>query len=746
MSARNRLATACLSILVAAVAGAEETPGYLNLDFESPGFPREWYTGSEGYAVDLDSTDAYSGRQCLRVRYLYPGRIGVASQQVSAAFAEGRTLGVRAHVRTQGVGTGWAGIWCRIDGADRMLAYATSRDHAAAGSAPWAEVSIAVPVDSAATEITFGAVLAGDGAAWFDRFELDRDGVPFVEPPAPAVVDPGPASIEWLRAHAVPLGTDDPEQDNSDLIPVLGMIGNARVVGLGEGTHGTREFLRMKHRLIRALVEELGFRRIALETNLPETEALNRYIQTGEGDPRELLRGMRLWTWETEEVLGLVEWMRSYNASGKGPVELFGFDMQQPEGAIDSLEQFTRRADPDYAPALSESLRIIAKTHEVDARGTAGSAAAVLRGGPFSGKRVRLSGWIRTEAIDEGGAGLWFRAEGESTRTVRGGMDDGAPSGTTDWNRYVVDVRVPRRTRRVAFGATLRGDGAAWFDSLALEVDGRAVRAGPDFDLDFEGPRPLGGLRGVGPGYRMEVDTTTARFGRGSLAIHQDAVSAAAARSRLWMRAVAAAEGIRARLEAESLRLLARFPEPEVARAVRNARLVEQACRTSLHPPARDANMAENVAWLLSRAPSGSKIILWAHNSHVSRRDGAMGSYLTTRYGTDYANVAFALHEGSYTAAAARGLSAIPAMPSQPGSLEWALHRTGLPRLALDLRLVSPEDSASAWLAGEPELRNIGALPVAHGFYRTRISQDFDTVIFFDQTTPSRPLTDRGTP
>ena len=79
--------------------------------------------------------------------------------------------------------------------------------------------------------------------------------MPVEEPPEPPRFDPAPAVLDWIRAHAAPLATDDPHQDCGDLVPLLRAIGNARVVGLGEGTHGTREFLRMKHRVFRCLVE-----------------------------------------------------------------------------------------------------------------------------------------------------------------------------------------------------------------------------------------------------------------------------------------------------------------------------------------------------------------------------------------------------------------------------------------------------------------------------------------------------------
>jgi erythromycin esterase-like protein len=502
----------------------------------------------------------------------------------------------------------------------------------------------------------------------------------------------------------------------------------------------------MKHRLFRCMVEELGFTLFAMECNLTEAERLDRYVLTGEGDPAALLRSMGFWTWNTQEVLDLLRWMRAHNATARVPVRFLGFDMLGAAAPMDSLVLFAHRSDPDGFPAVSESLRVVALTHELERRGPVGTAGAFLRGDPLVEKRLRLHGWIRTEAIENGEAALWIRADVDSGRAAFAGMEGAGPAGTSGWSRYAVELVVPPRARRIAFGALLRGEGAAWFDSLGLDVDGRATRPGSLYDFGFEDARPLGGLRLSGLGYRADADTSGARFGRKSLRLRQDPVAVAGDRSIRWTRAIGAARSVLARLEAESLALVARAPDGDVARALGEARLVLQSCEAGRNPPVRDRAMADNVAWLLEHAPEGARIALWAHNAHVSRRPRAMGSYLARRYGADYTNIALAFHQGTYTASDIGGPHAYDAVPSQPGSLEWALHRSGIPILALDLRDASPADSASAWLTGTPEFRSIGALPVGHGFYRTPVAREFDAVLFFDRAGASRLLPREGSP
>jgi erythromycin esterase len=64
---------------------------------------------------------------------------------------------------------------------------------------------------------------------------------------------------------------------------------------------------------------------------------------------------MYFWTWNTREVLDLIEWMRAYNASGAGRMEFWGFDLQTPTVAMDSVRAFVGRADPAFLPAVDSA-------------------------------------------------------------------------------------------------------------------------------------------------------------------------------------------------------------------------------------------------------------------------------------------------------------------------------------------------------------------------------------------------------
>jgi erythromycin esterase len=153
--------------------------------------------------------------------------------------------------------------------------------------------------------------------------------------------------IAELKQRALPL---------DDLASFGNAVGDARIVALGEATHGTREFFQIKRRLLEYLVREKGFTVFAIEANWPESLAVDRYIKTGEGSAKAALAGMYFWGWNTEEVLDLVEWMRSYNQSpGQHAILTFtSFDMQVAHVAGRMALDFLGRYSPDDAQRAGE--------------------------------------------------------------------------------------------------------------------------------------------------------------------------------------------------------------------------------------------------------------------------------------------------------------------------------------------------------------------------------------------------------
>jgi len=184
-----------------------------------------------------------------------------------------------------------------------------------------------------------------------------------MEPSAPDATDarnpPAPV-VEWMRAAAIPLATAEPRHGCADLAALRPLLGDARIVSLGEQTHGTREFFTLKHRLIEFCVVELGFTMFCIEASFPESLAVNAYVLDGTGDPADALANMRFWTWDTAEVLDLIEWMRWWNLHQDRKVKFYGFDMQYPAVATLGLVDYLDRVAPDLAAECKSELAPLA--------------------------------------------------------------------------------------------------------------------------------------------------------------------------------------------------------------------------------------------------------------------------------------------------------------------------------------------------------------------------------------------------
>lgn len=154
---------------------------------------------------------------------------------------------------------------------------------------------------------------------------------------------------QWIRRHAHPLTTLDPKAPLADLLSLRDMARDATVIALGASARQAHELSALAHRILRFLVEELGFRSLALEGDDAGRLKLDEYIRTGQGDPRALLADARSF-WQTEEILDVIRWMRSHNERHPAdPVRFAGVPdhPRQATSQLDGLEAIERRLAED---------------------------------------------------------------------------------------------------------------------------------------------------------------------------------------------------------------------------------------------------------------------------------------------------------------------------------------------------------------------------------------------------------------
>ncbi|MFA9401246.1 MAG: erythromycin esterase family protein [Acidobacteriota bacterium] len=137
---------------------------------------------------------------------------------------------------------------------------------------------------------------------------------------------------------------------------LLQLIGDSRIVLIGEASHGTHEFYRERARLTRRLIEQKGFRAVAVEADWPDAYRVNRYLQgaTEDADAEEALRGFRrfpTWMWRNAEILDFIGWLRSHNESSRTavPVGFYGLDLYSLYTSVAEVIAYLERVDPPAA-------------------------------------------------------------------------------------------------------------------------------------------------------------------------------------------------------------------------------------------------------------------------------------------------------------------------------------------------------------------------------------------------------------
>jgi erythromycin esterase len=158
----------------------------------------------------------------------------------------------------------------------------------------------------------------------------------------------------WIKENAVHLNTVEAGSGFEDMQPLKDVIGDARIVALGELPHLTREFYQVKHRMVEFLVTEMDFTLFAIEGTFAGALELNDYILTGDGDAERALAALVYPAWVTEEVLAMVKWMREYNATHEKKVKFYGIDDKPAMGSAEAVYKYLKKTNgtSDYDEVL----------------------------------------------------------------------------------------------------------------------------------------------------------------------------------------------------------------------------------------------------------------------------------------------------------------------------------------------------------------------------------------------------------
>ena len=533
--------------------------------------------------------------------------------------------------------------------------------------------------------------------------------------------DPLPQGVFSLRSTV-------PNSGSEDLQALDAIFEGARIVAVGEGTHGTREFVTMRWRIMEHLAEHHGFRLFMMEEDLIAAEKLNEFVIDGVGDPFDLAVKFNDWGQEwgkrIREQVELLLWAREFNRDRRDPVYFLGFDAKRLDRAMNAVVSCVQPDDPKLAAQIKKRY---APFRALDKSNIARRPAVVSITKPFPEEGsglVKLSGWIRTDQVKRGWAGLMLRIEGEDGRVSSVDMrDERAPSESTPWTRFEVEARAPEEAVRLIAGQFSVGTGVACFDEVELSINGGVIGAETG-RLDFASLADIGQQA---PHHDVSLGVGRDGTDGKSLCLEY--------RPGPIDEALAASRDIASNLRKRSV---APQRTERMARCTQYATMVVQALIFRDMHAARDRAMADNVRWWLRQFPPGTKAVLAAANSHVARmgtRLGKVGDYLTRWYGDEYRAIAMTTYSGTYLAEgdSGPGIHTLPTAPAD--SIESLLHEFNRPVLAVDLRNLDEGSSLHSSLKTAIKRRGIGLTHRENQFAAVELPKWFDVLLFVDTTS-----------
>ena len=138
---------------------------------------------------------------------------------------------------------------------------------------------------------------------------------------------------------------------------LLDLIGDRRLVLIGEASHGTHDFYRERARITRRLIDECGFSAVAIEADWPDAYRVNRYVMglSDDADANTALSDFRrfpAWMWRNRDVLAFVEWLRARNDAHAHPAtkaRFYGLDLYSLRASIEAVVEYLDHVDPDEA-------------------------------------------------------------------------------------------------------------------------------------------------------------------------------------------------------------------------------------------------------------------------------------------------------------------------------------------------------------------------------------------------------------
>ena len=164
-------------------------------------------------------------------------------------------------------------------------------------------------------------------------------------------------AVNTIKQWAFPL------DEEADLAPLFKRIGDARIVMLGEASHGTNEYYTRRAYITKKLIQEKGFNFIAVEGDWPDCYRLNRYIKnypSSGGNAYDVLKEFNrwpTWMWANWEIVALAEWLYEFNRNlpANKKAGFYGLDVYSLWESMESIMKYLRKTDPGALKVAEEA-------------------------------------------------------------------------------------------------------------------------------------------------------------------------------------------------------------------------------------------------------------------------------------------------------------------------------------------------------------------------------------------------------
>lgn len=172
--------------------------------------------------------------------------------------------------------------------------------------------------------------------------------------------------VSTIKQNAYPL------KSKVDIQPLLDRVGDARIVMLGEASHGTHEYYTWRSHISKRLIEEKGFNFIAVEGDWPDCYRLNRFVKGYDVKNKSAFKVLHAfnrwptWMWANWEIVALADWLQQHNSglSANRRVGFYGLDVYSLWESLDYIMEYLKKTDPSALKKAEEAFRCFEPYHK----------------------------------------------------------------------------------------------------------------------------------------------------------------------------------------------------------------------------------------------------------------------------------------------------------------------------------------------------------------------------------------------